>query len=160
MNSGAFRYLVLALLAIGALLLGGYYAYNHFTRTLEEKILASIERILQAGENKSVRGIMAEIAPEYRDEFNQNRKALAEKVRYWCTRNLQEDVKIEINAVRVQVSPDGLHAQVQLMLGGNRPVTEVLKLLRQNGLIELDYQNQDGNWLISEARAKQKNSVK
>lgn len=153
--SAMMRYVMVSLVVLVVLLTGGYYVYNNYLRTPEEKILAGVERLRLAGEDKSARKVMAEIAPEYSDTYNPNREALAEKVNYWCVQHLKDEVKVTISGLRVQIAPDGKSATVRLLLSGNDAVMSVLKLLNEKGAIELDYRNKDGNWLISGGRSVQ-----
>lgn len=153
MQRSILRYVIGVLLAAGVLLLGGYFVYNKYMLTPEEKILASIERVRQAGVEKSARHIMAEVAADYRDEIIPNRDDLTQKVQYWCVHALKDDVQVTITGAMVQVQPDGKSAQVRLKIGGNAPVVEVLKVLNPSGAVDLDYVLQGGNWMIRSTRA-------
>lgn len=154
MKKGNSGYYLVVLAGLAMLLVAGYYFYDAYMVSPEQKIMQSLERLRAGGEKKSVRAILAEVSARYQDAVNPDKKALNDNVRYWSGVNLSNPVTVTYKDVGVLIAADSKTAVARLTVQGNQPVQDVLKMLHPSGEIEVLYANEDGVWRIVMVKAR------
>lgn len=127
--------------------------------TEEDRVRAVIHRAVEAGNEKSVRGILEDAAPSFKGpgdaSLDESRRIL---VGYFLsvgggwTKSFEQDLQVTIDA------PDRAHASLDLLIARGNPVNKIEDVVPTNAghfVFSLELAKIDGAWKFTRASYKQ-----